>query len=255
MERLFQKLDEKLDKQAEQITQSVTKNVTDAIDDKMNAIIEENKFLKNKVDELENKIKSLNSEKRKNNIVFFGIEEHGKTELELIDYTKKIIEEAGVHIYSEEICNIYRIGKKMVNKNRPVVVSLTTQWKKHLILKNRSNLPSSIYIKEDYCKETLEKRKQLQPQLEEERKKGNIAYLKRDKIVVLEPKDQNRDKRKRESSSSPNETAQKKLSTNNLLRNTSQNTTKIQKSEVIKPSMLNYIEKTRSDPNLTISKN
>ncbi|KAF9405846.1 hypothetical protein HW555_000170 [Spodoptera exigua] len=123
MELLLRKLDEKLEKQANLITQSVTKNVTEAIDEKMNAIMEENKLLKNKVLELELKIKSLEREKRKNNLVFFGVEEIGKTERELVDYIKDTIEESGVQMNSQEISNIYRIGKQAENKNRPVVVS------------------------------------------------------------------------------------------------------------------------------------
>ncbi|KAF9413598.1 hypothetical protein HW555_008243 [Spodoptera exigua] len=65
MELLLRKLDEKLEKQANLITQSVTKNVTEAIDEKMNAIMEENKLLKNKVLELELKIKSLEERNEK----------------------------------------------------------------------------------------------------------------------------------------------------------------------------------------------
>ncbi|CAH0713782.1 unnamed protein product, partial [Brenthis ino] len=115
-------------------------------------------------------------EKRKYNLVFFGIEESGKLEAEMVDYIKDIIKETGTHIDSQEIKNIYRIGKNN-NKSRPVVVTLTSLWKKHTILKNKANLPPGINVKEDYTKEVLEKRKKLQPQLEEERKKGNIAYL------------------------------------------------------------------------------
>lgn len=258
MELLLRKLDEKLDKQADQITQSVTKNVTEAIDEKMSEIIEENKFLRNKVSELELKIKSLEREKRKNNLVFFGVEEIGKSEHELVDYIKETIEELGVQMNSNEISNVYRIGKKAENKTRPVVVSFTTQWKKHLVLKNKSNFPPNIYVKEDYSKETLEKRKQLQSQVDEERKNGNIAYLKHDKLIVIKPKDNNREKRRREPSDSPTQTTQKKASTaskSNSVGNTTQTRAKIQKNENIRPNILNFIEKTKSNSNQNSPKN
>lgn len=255
MELLLRKLDEKLERQTEQITQSVTRNVMEAIDDKMNAIIEENKYLKNKVTQLELKIKSLESEKRKNNLVFFGVEEKGKNETELIDYIKDTVEDTGVHMNSQEISQVYRIGRKTENRNRPVVVSFTTIWKKHLILKNKSKFPPSIYVKEDYSKETLDIRKQLQPQVEEEKKKGNIAYLKKDKLIVIKPKDITREKRKRETSSSPNQTTQKKASTNKFSNNITQTSTKAHRNEIIRPNTLNYVEKTRSDPQLNNPKN
>ncbi|XP_063618245.1 uncharacterized protein LOC134791133 [Cydia splendana] len=66
-----------------------------------------------------------------------------------------------------------------------------------------------IYMKEDYSKEVLEKRKQLQSQVEEEKKKGNIAFLVHDKLVVKKPKENTREKRKREESKSPNSSALK----------------------------------------------
>ncbi|KAI8422948.1 hypothetical protein MSG28_014051 [Choristoneura fumiferana] len=255
MELLLQKLDEKLDRQAEQITQSVTRNVMEGIDDKMNKLMEENKYLKNKMSELESKINLLESEKRKNNLVFFGVEEEGKSETELVDYIKETIEGTGVHINSQEINKVYRIGRKTENRNRPVVASFTTIWKKHLILKNKPNLPPNIYVKEDYSKETLEIRKQLQPQVEEEKKKGNIAYIKKDKLIVIKPKDNSREKRKRETSGSPGQSNQKKASTNNVLKNTTQPPSKNHRSEIIRPNILDYIEKTRSDPQPNSPKN
>ncbi|CAK1579726.1 unnamed protein product [Parnassius mnemosyne] len=154
MELLLQKLDEKLEKQVENITHSVTRSVMEALDEKMRSITEENEYIKKKVSELEHKLKGADRERRKINLVFFGVEEKGKSEGELVNYIKEIIEEMGVHMVSQEISNVFRVGKQTEDKNRPVVVSITTQWKKHLILKNMPNLPSGINIKEDYSKET-----------------------------------------------------------------------------------------------------
>ena len=257
MELLLQKLDEKFSKQTEQITQ----NVTEAIDDKLNAIMEENKYIINKVLEIESKLKSLEMEKRKNNLVFFGLEEIGKSEWELVDYIKGIIEESGVQIYSQEISNVYKIGKKVENKNRPVVVTLTTLWKKHLIFKNKSKLPVNIYVNEDFSKEILEKRKQLLPQVKEEQKKGNIVYLKQDKLIVKKPRDNTRGKRKREMSDSPNKASQRKASVSSLTnssqshfknqrrdtirtndQNNDESVNKTTRKDIIKPNILNYVE-------------
>lgn len=255
MELLLLKLDEKLLKQTETITQSVTKNVMEALDEKMKIVIEENNKLKIKVLELEEKLKTADREKRKSNLVFFGIEEKGKSEGELVDYIKDLIVDMGVHLDSQEISNIYRIGRQTENMNRPVVVSITTQWKKHLILKNKTNLQSGINVKEDYSKEILEKRKQLQPQLVEEKKKGNIAYIKYDKLIVIKPKDNNREKRKRETSSSPKLSSQKKASTSKLSYNPTQPLPKASMKDSFRPNILNYVERARSDPQLNTPKN
>ncbi|GBP58744.1 hypothetical protein EVAR_35523_1 [Eumeta japonica] len=67
-------------------------------------------------------------------------------------------------------------------------------------------LPKNIYVKEDFSKEVLERRKGLIPQLNEERKKGRIAYIKYDKLVVEGEASEMRDKRKRDQSASPKKT-------------------------------------------------
>ncbi|CAG9789440.1 unnamed protein product [Diatraea saccharalis] len=82
----------------------------------------------------------------------------------------------------------------------------TSTWRRNIILKNKNKFPQGVYIKEDFTKETLDIRKSLQPKLEEERNKGNIAYLRGDKLIVKKPTDiQKSEKRKRESSFSPNQ--------------------------------------------------
>lgn len=237
MDILLSKLEEKLNQQTLAITASVTKSVMEALDEKIKTLTEENHVLKTKVTNLEQKLTNIDNEKRKNNLIFFGIEENGKTECELVDYIKELIIDAGVQINSQEINNVYRIGRPTNNKNRPVVVSFTTLWKKHTIMKNKAGLPTGTYIKEDFSKEILEQRKQLQSLVDEERKKGKIAFLKYNKIIIKTPsqQDKNRDKRKREESVSPKLATQKKS-------NKQQPITK----EILKPGILNYIERGRS---------
>ncbi|KAI8426662.1 hypothetical protein MSG28_014383 [Choristoneura fumiferana] len=202
MEMLLSKLEMKLNQQTSIITFEVTKNVTQAIDEKLKSLVEENNALKIRVADLEQKINYMEKDKRRNNLVFFGIEEKGKSECVLVDHIKDIIIETGVHLDSQEIANVSRIGQHEA-KNRPVVVTFTSSWKKHLVQRNKFNLPQGVYVREDCPKEVLEIRKNMQPKLMEERAKGNIAYFIYDKLVVKEPKDSNREKRKREKTDSP----------------------------------------------------
>lgn len=69
-------------------------------------------------------------------------------------------------------------------------------------MRNKKKLPKNIYVKEDFSKEILEKRKVLIPQLKE----GRIAYIKYDKLVVEGEASGMRDKRKRDQSASPKTT-------------------------------------------------
>lgn len=202
MHLLIEYLEEKLSKQTIEITNAVTKNVMEAMNEKVKGLVEENKNLKIKTSELQQKVDFMEKERRMSNIVIFGVEEKERNQLELINGAKEIISKTGVQIERNEIIKAYRIGKN-TDKIRPIIVSISTIWKKQLIMRNRKNLPQGIYVKEDLPKIVIERRKEQQIQLEEERKKGNIAYFNYDKLIVKTSKENNREKRKRETSYSP----------------------------------------------------
>lgn len=67
-------------------------------------------------------------------------------------------------------------------------------------MRNKKKVTEDIYITEDFSKETIQKRKELLPQLKEERKKGNVAYIWNNKLIV---KPRENEKRKRDNSTSP----------------------------------------------------
>lgn len=217
MEIVLKTINDKFNEQTITLTAAVTKNIMEALDEKMKTLTEENKTLKTKITNLEQKVTYLENEKRQKNLILFGMEEKGKSEAELVDLVKETIIESGIHLDSQEISHIRRIGIK-TNENRPVLFSLTTIWKKHQILKNKRNLPSNVYINEDFPREVLETRKKLKNQLEEERKNGNIAYIKYDKLIVKKPTEANREKRKREKTVSPSTPIYKKQNTSNATK-------------------------------------
>lgn len=103
LEILLSKINEKFNEQTTILTTTITKNVMEALDDEMKILFEENNNLKNKVNNLEQKISFLEKEKRRNNLVLFGIEEKGKTEIELVNHIKEIIRKAGIQLDSTEI--------------------------------------------------------------------------------------------------------------------------------------------------------
>lgn len=59
----------------------------------------------------------------------------------------------------------------------------------------------SFYITEDFSKEMLEIRKDLQEKLKLEKEKGNEAFIRNNKLIIKEKTEV--EKRKRESSASP----------------------------------------------------
>ncbi|XP_045761900.1 uncharacterized protein LOC123865096 [Maniola jurtina] len=202
---LLEKLKDQMDQQTVTITNAVTKNILELIDEKIKPLRQENENLKMEIHQLRDKVKSMEIEKKRNNLVIFGLEESPETKP--IDSVRVVFKEnLEITLEKHEIIKAHRLGL-WKGKARPILVSLTTNWRKNEIMKNKKKLPKGISINEDFSKETLAKRKELIPKLQEERKKGRIAYIKEDKLIVKEAKDQSRDKRKRESSSSPSPSA------------------------------------------------
>ncbi|CAG4955324.1 unnamed protein product [Parnassius apollo] len=158
------------------------------MDDKLIPLVEENKNLKIKVEKLEKEIEFLKKVEKKNNIIILSLEEKETSTFQLLqEFKEHLKQDLNITIEHYEINKIYRLGTKNreINKPRPVLCSFISNRKKNEIIKNKKNL-NKINISEDYFKEVLEKRKTLQTKPAEERKKGNFAYLKYDKLIVKE---------------------------------------------------------------------
>lgn len=203
MTKLFQMMKLELDKQTATITQSVTDSIMRNIDDKIKPILEENKYLKNEVQKLNDKARYLENKGKKNNLILHGIKEIENNRQELFNLIKDIMKGLNVDINSYEINNYYRLGKKHdEGKVRPILISFTSFLKKLEILKNKMKMPKHAYITEDFSKETIELRKNLQEQLKQEKQNGKDAFIRNNKIILRDTSDV--EKRKRETSTSPN---------------------------------------------------
>lgn len=208
MEGQFQLLFDKMKIEMQNQTVELTNTLMEKMEEKLKPVLEENKILKNKMEILERKVEYLERDKKSNNIIIHGLKEDEKSTRELLDNVKKhFSDELNIPLNDWEVNKIYRIGKvNNGDKPRPTVLSFVSGWRKSEIMRNKKKL-QELYVTEDYSKETLEKRKALQPKVMEERKKGNFAYIKYDKLVVKENPN-TKDKRKREKSNSPQEDVQ-----------------------------------------------
>ncbi|XP_023935729.2 uncharacterized protein LOC112044209 [Bicyclus anynana] len=223
MEDQFQLLFEKMKNEMRNQTVELKESILEKLDEKLQPIIAENKILKSKLEYLEKEIESLKRGNKQSNLIIYGLAEDEKSTQELIHKVKAIIKsDLDLNFEEYEVNKIYRIGKKQNsgNKPRPILFSFVNEWKKSEVMKRKKNF-KNVYVSEDYTKEVLEKRKMLQAQLTEERKKGNIAYLKFDKLIIKEkPSSTNNDKRKREMSTSPQQNTQPRKQQNVKTSNT-----------------------------------
>lgn len=206
MKLLLDKMKEEFQIQTKNISENVTKTLVAAMDEKIKPLVEQNQLLKKEVHQLKLQVKGLQQETKRNNFLIHGIPEKESSNKDLMDLiltTLNIVSKnAGTDNWDKwEISKIYRIGKKVENKNRPILITPTLAWRKLEILKNNKMFPENVYATEDFPKEVLNKRKELQVRLKEEISKGKIAYIRYDKLIV---KEKANEKRKRAPSNSPN---------------------------------------------------
>ncbi|GBP55111.1 hypothetical protein EVAR_46408_1 [Eumeta japonica] len=174
------------------------------MEEKLIPLTEENKNLKINIGKLEKEIESLKKWEKNNNIIIFGLEEKETSNFELLRKLKENFKDDLNIISYRTMKSTKFIAYDLKTENKkpkPVLCEFVNNWRKIEIMKIEKNL-KGINISEDYSKVILEKRKMLQAKLIEERKNGNVAYLKYRKLVVKDNKNI-QEKRKRESSTSP----------------------------------------------------
>ncbi|KAI5640471.1 hypothetical protein NE865_07222 [Phthorimaea operculella] len=190
-------------------------NLAATIDEKLNPIVEENNKLKKQVVTLQEKVKNLQRETRKNNVILHGIKETERNNTDLrgkmITILDDLSKKSNMREWDEwEISDMRRLGKKDDNKSRPILITLTLLWRKFELLKNNNNFPAGIYATEDYPKDIQIKRNELKAKKKQEEMNGNIAYIRYDKLIVKpkKPNDKTKEseKRKRMPTDSPTQT-------------------------------------------------
>lgn len=188
-----------------EMKKDIKDTIINSLSEKFNNLELKNEHLEKKIEEQSNKINNLERQARRKNLILFGVEETEKSYNEL---EKLVINIINTHIkISCDFNNIEavrRLGKKGV-KVRPIAITFNTLGFKLRIQKNKHNLQcTSYYLKEDYPIEVLNKRKELQIQLQKEKDAGNTAFIKYDKIIVLNNKTtQQKQSSKRNLSESP----------------------------------------------------
>lgn len=169
-----------------ELKEDIINTINKKIDDKFDDLNIKNEYLEKRLEEQSLKINHLEKHIRRKNLVLFGIEETEKSYHELeATIINMIITFFKVPCDTNNIEAVRRLGKKG-ERVRPVVITFTTMGFKIKIQNLKQCLLNTpYYIKEDYPREVLIKRKELQVQLQKEKEAGNIAFIKYDKLIVL----------------------------------------------------------------------
>ncbi|KAI5703466.1 hypothetical protein M8J75_012003 [Diaphorina citri] len=122
------------------------------IDRKLDIIGKRLDVVENKVETNTKKVEMYEKEKRKRNVLIFGMEQEvDENYVSLEEKVRNMIrEKMEISILSTEIDSIRRFGKTQNNK-RPIIMALTTWKRKMELLTNGKKLKNSGYsIKEDF---------------------------------------------------------------------------------------------------------
>lgn len=189
----------------QKLKEDIKCTIIDSLNKKFSNLELKNELLEKKIEEQSNKISFLERQSRRRNLILFGVEESEKSYDELESMVINII-----NTYIKLSCNysnieaVRRLGRKS-ERVRPIVITFNTLGLKIKIQKNKHNFKNTpYYLKEDYPMEILIKRKELQVQLQKELDAGNTAFIKYDKLIVLNNKQpQHKQSHKRNISESP----------------------------------------------------
>lgn len=167
--------------------EDIKNTINSNINEKFKNLELKNDFFEKKLEQQNKKINNLERHIRRKNLVLFGVEDKEKSYEELVNIIITII-----NTYFKVSCDknnieaVRRVGKKG-EKPRPVIITFTTMGLKIEIQKNKKALQDTqYYIKEDYPIEVLNKRRELQSQLQKEKEAGNTAFIKYDTLIVLQ---------------------------------------------------------------------
>lgn len=196
-----------------EMEQNIKESINNNIDEKFNQIEAKTYLLETKIEKQQKTIDFLEKQLRKRNLIFFGVEEKEKGYENLLSLILDIINnKMNIPCHKWEIENVTRIGK-YTGKIRPVVITTTTTSRKLDLLKKKKSLDNTgIYVKEDFPPSVLQKRRDLQESLKQERESGKRVALRYDRIVTLKPRESTfrtpteRNPHKRFMSTSPEET-------------------------------------------------
>lgn len=169
---------------------SFKNEVSDLVSESLKATNERIISLESNLLKKDNEIASLRKEfelhKRRHNLILFNLYENETSETHLKSMLIEIIQRLVDSNFKEhDIDDVYRLGKKIPQKTRPVILSLVSYSKlKSIILQSKSFKRENIGISKDFPKEISDARKRLQPLLQQLKQEGRRAFLRADELIV-----------------------------------------------------------------------
>lgn len=143
-----------------------------------NELKKENQILKYRLLNCERKLKKFN-------LIFYGLQEEEEELVGIQNILDLINQKLNIDCNFSDIRDIYRIGQKTADKNRPTVVEFINYKLRTDILANSKKLKGTgIFITNDYTPEDYEKHKILIAHLKTARSNNHHAVIKNNVLII-----------------------------------------------------------------------
>ncbi|KAJ8385857.1 hypothetical protein AAFF_G00179230 [Aldrovandia affinis] len=131
------------------------------------------------------KLDYLEGQSRRNNIVIDGIQESGNESwAQSEEKVRKLLSDK-LKLTGIEFERVHRTGRSTGERTRPIVAKFFRYKDKVRVMEKAKDLKgTNVYINEDYTDVVRQKRKELIPAMKAARERGDIAFLRHDKLIV-----------------------------------------------------------------------
>ena len=200
MEKLESKIDitvndvNKINVKMNEINNDVTHLLsnTNFVDNELEKLRKNIKDMKNELDTCHNicktKCNELEDRSRRNNLRIDGIKESANETWDETEEKVKSMFSNKLNVKNVMIERAHRVGKSTEDRpTRTIVLKMLKYKEKELALSKAKKLKNTgIFINEDFCADTMMKRKALWDKVKEHRKNGKFATVRYDKLIVRE---------------------------------------------------------------------
>ena len=147
---------------------------------------------KNDITHIQSKEKQINEQidliddrSRKSNLILSGIPEMKEENNEQCHKKTHDLLKEKLEIPNPDLKSAYRIGKPQSGKIRDVLVKFNKIEQRDMILRKKKTLKGQqLFIKEDFCRNTIQIRNALLPELQDARRQGKYAYINYRELIV-----------------------------------------------------------------------
>nr|CAI5827085.1 unnamed protein product [Callosobruchus analis] len=161
------------------------KNIKTEITGELERLRNENEQIKKENQELQLRLAAVERKTKKYNLIFYGLKE-SETKIEETQTVLNIINgNFELNCSYSDLRDVYRIGNKQSDRNRPLVIEFVNYQLKFEILANSKKLKGTgLFVQNDYIQEDYRNRKLLIENLKLARSNNLKATVRNNKLIV-----------------------------------------------------------------------